>query len=142
MTQLPEFDDARVRAAVDAIGAPWTESPTGGTVTFFRSGYFVPAATEDKLILTGLLDLDLDAQLRDAAVEAVETWHRTRWFPKATCSEVSVEDGCFRVLIETTAYYEHGVSDAQLESQLRSFIAAAEELAQEMAQTLGVTPDW
>lgn len=142
MIRLPDLDDARVRAAVDAIGAPWAESPTGGTATFFRSGYFVPAATEDKLILTGLLDLDLEAELRDAAVAAVETWHRTRWFPKATCSEVSVEDGCFRVLVETTAYYEHGVSDEQLQSQLRSFITAAEELAHEMTRALGVTPDW
>lgn len=37
MIRLPDLDDARVRAAVDAIGAPWAESPTGGTATFFRS---------------------------------------------------------------------------------------------------------
>lgn len=142
MKELPALDEARLRAAVEAIGVPWTESPGGGTVIFFRSGYFLPAATEDKLILTGLVDLDIPAQLRGAAEEAVEAWHRTRWFPKAGCSEVSVGDGCFRILVETTAYYEHGVSDPQLESQLRVFIRAAEELADHLVAVLGMVPEW
>jgi len=104
-----------------------------------RIWFLVEGATNDLIAIRSMWDIRPPVEAYDFVVEALNTWNRDHFWPKASVTRGEEHLGVFGDLVIDI---ETGVSDDFLRQQVRCMIGTSAQLFQYLGEAFPESKDW